>query len=258
MYESRVTIACYPDSPIVESWTTYASSDSRALQVRDLKAFDLTLRSGTIQWLTGLQTPAEDGGSFTLTSNDLQAPLDLGSTRRATEQSVPWFMLDDGGSEQLFGGLLWPGAWSAHFERQSNRRTPRFGLTSFSTTVGATPLDTPHGYVGVADTATRSVAEATRVFIDSAVRHGRRYSPLVTYNTWFVLRHGHQRRVDDPRDGCRGGSGRRALRRRCRAGTRAGADPGDFTTGIGVVGGRRRSVSIRSLGVERSRARRSG
>ena len=63
--------------------------------------------------------------------------------------------------------------------------TARFGLTSFSTTVGATPLDTPHGYVGVADTATRSVAEATRVFIDSAVRQGRPYSPLVTYNTWF-------------------------------------------------------------------------
>ena len=233
MYRITRHFACYPDSPIVESWTTYASSDSRALQVRDLKAFDLTLRSGTIQWLTGLQTPAEVGGSFTLTSNDLQAPLDLGSTRRATEQSVPWFMLDDGGSEQLFGGLLWPGAWSAHFERQSESTTARFGLTSFSTTVGATPLDTPHGYVGVADTATRSVAEATRVFIDSAVRQGRPYSPLVTYNTWFsygtaINEESMIHEMDAAAD-----LGVELFV--VDAGWyRAGSDPSDFTTGIGV------------------------
>ena len=135
---------------MIESWTTYESLDGRAVQIRDLKAFDFSLRSGSVHWLTGLQTPPEDGGTFTIRSTDLQTPLDLGATGRATERAVPWFTLDDGGGETFFGGLLWPGAWSAHLERESNGVHATFGLTSFSTTVSTVPLDTPHGYVGVA------------------------------------------------------------------------------------------------------------
>ena len=225
--------ACYPDSPIIESWTTYETSDSRALQIRDLNAFDLTLRSGTIRWLTGLQTADEDGGSFTLKSNDLQDPLDLGSTRRATEQSVPWFLLDDGGSEQFFGGLLWPGAWSAHFERQSTSTHATFGLTSFNTTVGPTPLDTPHGYVGLTDNTAKSVGEATRVFINSAVRHGRSYSPLVMYNTWFAYGTDiNEASMIHEMDAAADLGVELFV---VDAGWyRAGSDPSDFTTGIGV------------------------
>ncbi len=170
----RVTrhYACYPGSPMIESWTTYESLDGRAVQIRDLKAFDFSLRSGSVRWLTGLQTPPEDGGTFTIRSTDLETPLDLGATGRATERAVPWFTLDDGSGETFFGGLLWPGAWSAHLQRESNGVHATFGLTSFSTTVSTVPLDTPHGYVGVASGSTcdQSVADAMRVFIDSAVR----------------------------------------------------------------------------------------
>ena len=160
-------------------------------------------------------------------------PLDLGSTRRATEHSVPWFLLDDGGSEQFFGGLLWPGAWSAHFERQSTSTHATFGLTSFSTSVGATPLDTPHGYVGLTDNTAKSVGEATRVFINSAVRHGRSYSPLVTYNTWFAYGTDiNEASMIHEMDAAADLGVELFV---VDAGWyEAGSDPSDFTTGIGV------------------------
>jgi alpha-galactosidase len=178
--------ACYPGSPIIESWTMYSSLDNRSVPIRDLNAFDLPLRSATLRWLTGLQTLAVDGGSFTITTTDLQQPLTIGSTGRATEHAVPWFALDDGSGETLFGGLLWPGAWSAHLSRTSDGVHATFGLTSFSTAIGTTPLESPHGYIAVARIATQSVAQAMGAFIASAIRKGRPYSPLVTYNTWFA------------------------------------------------------------------------
>ena len=162
---------------------------------------------------------------------------------------MPWFLLDDGGSEQFFGGLLWPGAWSAHFERQSTSTHATFGLTSFSTTVGPTPLDTPHGYVGLTDNTAKSVGEATRVFINSAVRHGRSYSPLVTYNTWFAYGTDiNEASMIHEMDAAADLGVELFV---VDAGWyRAGKQSGGFHDWYRGVGGRPRSVSIRPVGVQ--------
>jgi len=72
-----------------------------------------------------------------------------------------------------------------------------------------------------------------RSFIDTAVRHGRAYSPLVTYNTWFT----YGTAIDEA-------SMRHEMDAAADLGVelfvvdagwyKAGDDPGDFTTGIGV------------------------
>ena len=225
--------ACYPRTPIIESWTTYTPIDARSVQVRDLGAFDYGLRSGTLRSITGLQTPLEEGGSFTLLSRNAEedGPLDVGSTGRATERALPWFLID-AGSESFFGGLLWSGSWQAHLAQEPGGLRARVGLPPFATTVDAA-LDTPHAYVGVIDGSTQTVADATRIFIDSAIRHGRPYTPLVTYNTWFH----YGTAIDEE-------SAAHEIDAAADLGVelfvldagwyKAGTDPWDFTTGIGV------------------------
>jgi len=231
----RVTrhFATYPGNPVIESWTTYESLDGRAIQIRDLKAFDVALRSGSVRWSTGLQVPPDQGGSFTMMSTDLASPLDIGASGRATESAVPWFTLDDGSGEAFFGGLLWPGAWTGHLQRDGDGVRAAFGLTSFSTTVSGMPLDTPHAYIGAVNGSTTSVGGAMGAFVDNAVRHGRAYSPLVTYNTWFT----YGTAIDES-------SMLHEMDAAADLGVelfvvdagwyKAGNDPGDFTTGIGV------------------------
>jgi len=231
----RITrhFACYPGTPIVESWTTYAPLDSRAVQIRDMNAFDLGVRSGTVRSITGLQTPAEEGGGFTLLSRSVSddGPLDIGSTTRATERAVPWFEID-AGSESFFGGLLWPGSWHARVSQESAGLRAAVGLPPFATLIDG-PVDTPHAYIGATGDSGPTVADAIRVFIDRAIRHGRPYSPLVTYNTWFQ----YGTAIDEE-------SMTREIGSAADLGVelfvvdagwyKAGDDPWDYTTGIGV------------------------
>jgi alpha-galactosidase len=198
-----------------------------------LNAFEFGLRSGTVRSITGLQTPAEQGGSFTIQSRnpEEEGPLDIGSSARATESAVPWFAID-ADNESLFGGLLWPGSWHARVEHENGGLRATLGLPSFTTTVDGA-LDTPHAYVGVTDESVRSIAEMTRGFIDRAIRHGRPYSSLVTYNTWFQ----YGTAIDEE-------SMNHEIDAAADLGVelfvvdagwyKAGTDPYDFTTGIGV------------------------
>lgn len=225
--------ACYAGAPVVETWTTFASTDTRAIELGGLPGMSLTVRRGRLRWLTGLQTPAASGGSFTLQSMPLDdgASLKLGSAGRATEQAVPWFEVV-GEKNALFGGLLWQGAWELTIGRQGDTLAASIGLPPLSTAT-TSALETPHADFGLSDVTPRRASEAMRAFVMAAVRQERPYSPLVTYNTWFT----YGTAIDEA-------SMRAEIESAADLGVElfvvdagwypTGADPSDFTTGLGV------------------------
>ena len=96
---------------------------------------------------------------------------------------MPWFQILRQRTA-LFGGILWQGSWHLSVVRAGDALKASIGLPPFATTA-AEPLETPHTYLGLSDATTRRASEAMRSFVMAAVRHGRAYTPLVTYNTWF-------------------------------------------------------------------------
>ena len=225
--------ACYAGAPVIEAWTTFSPTDSRPVEIGQLPGVALTVANGRVRWVTGLQTPDDAGGSFTLQSKSLDdgGSLQLGSTGRATEQAMPWFqVIRQRGA--LFGGLLWQGSWQLDVVRQGTALGASIGLPPF-TTSAARPLETPHAYVGLSDVATGRASEALRAFVMTAVRQGRPYSPLVAYNTWFTYGTG----IDE-------NSMRAEIESAADLGIElfvvdagwypSGSDPSDFTTGLGV------------------------
>ena len=225
--------ACFPGAPVIETWTEYTAQDDRTITLANLPGFDLLLRQGTLRWVTGLQTSADDGGSFTLKETDLDngASLQLGSSGRATEQAMPWFTLD-AADDEFFGGVLWHGSWRLDVSRASGAIHAAMGMPPFSTTTAAT-VETPHAYFGVTGGSTKEASEGTRAFIMASIRQGRPYQPLVTYNTWFT----YGTAVDED-----------AMRQEIQSAADLGVelfvldagwypaspDPTDYTTGIGV------------------------
>ena len=227
--------ACYAGAPVIETWITYTPLDGRTIEVANLSAFDLTVRLGTVRWVTGLQTPAENGGTFTLTTTDLDdgQSMALGSSGRATEQALPWFMIDvDTPDDALFGGILWQGAWALNLSRKGDAIRAAIGMPPFATS-SLSPIETPHAYFGVTGGSTTEASEATRAFVMASLRQGRPYAPLVTYNTWFS----YGTAVDEE-------SMKAEIESAADLGVElfvldagwypASADPTDYTTGIGV------------------------
>jgi alpha-galactosidase len=224
---------CYAGAPVIESWTTLASTDSRGIDIDQLPRLDLTLANGRIRWVTGLQTADDAGGSFTLQSTALDdgASVNIGATGRATEQALPWFQVIRQ-KTAVFGGVLWPGSWQIALTRHGDALAASVGLPPFNTSA-ATPLETPHAYVGLSDATTHRASEAMRAFVMAAVRQGRPYQPLVTYNTWFA----YGTAIDEA-------SMRAEIDSAADLGIDlfvvdagwyvSGSDPSDFTTGIGV------------------------
>jgi alpha-galactosidase len=178
--------ACYPYSPVIEAWTIYEPLGDRPLDVSEMITYDLTVQPGTVRWMSGLETPIEEGGPFTLQSQDLQpgASLTLGSARRSTERMLPWFMID-ADIDAFFGGLMWSGTWQAVLRRTADGMRVTLGPQPFHTdATGA--VETPHGFFGVVGGSVDDVSAAVRAFAMRAIRQGRPIPALVTYNTWFA------------------------------------------------------------------------
>jgi alpha-galactosidase len=60
------------------------------------------------------------------------------------------------------------------------------GLAPMTTSVSTTTLDGPHAIFGVVPGGTAGAATALRSYVLGAIRNGRPFTPLVTYNTWFA------------------------------------------------------------------------
>ncbi len=177
----------YPDAPVVEVWTSLAGSPSQPITTRNINAYELTVRSGAIRWLNGLDMSDEDGGPFIDRGRELGGGgvLDLGSETVSSATTVPYFSVEDDGV-RFFSGLAWSGTWSTHFERIGDGLRITVGLPEMSATVSSgTPIDGPHALIG----ATRAAPGADTAAIAAALRAsrgGRPYPSLTTFNTWFV------------------------------------------------------------------------
>lgn len=181
------TYACYPGSPVIETWTTFRQEGGQVLTLSDLNNYELTVPNGTLHWVTGLQTTDEDGGPFSRVSGDLDdgQRFTLGSNTRASESNLPWFSIEADGRE-FFGSIAWSGSWLFDVERHGDNVTVEMGLPPFATTLGAgASLETPHAVFGVTTALTPDTSSALRGFIDRGVRGGRPIGSYVTYNTWY-------------------------------------------------------------------------
>jgi alpha-galactosidase len=223
-------------SPTFETWTTFASLGA-PISVSDLNAFTLTIPSGAIHWLNGLQgdgTDAVRDSAFTLHQRTLEAAerMVLGATGRASEQTVPWFAVDNG-PDTFYAGLLWSGAWQLSAARSASGLDLKLGLGSMSTSVSS-PIDGPHAFFGVTPGDLGSASAALRGFVLRGLRAGRPLDPQVTYNTWFA--YGVQIDEAAMRQEMDNAANLGAERFVVDAGWYAGAGrggPADFTTGLG-------------------------
>jgi alpha-galactosidase len=177
----------YPDAPVVEVWTSFAGSPSQPITTRNINAYELTVRPGSIRWLNGLDMTEDFGGPFADRGRELGQGglLDLGSETVSSATSVPYFSVEDDGV-RFFSGLAWSGTWSTHFERIGNGLRVTVGLPDMSALIAnAVPFDGPHALIG----ATRALPGADTAAIAAALRAsrgGRPYPSLTTFNTWFV------------------------------------------------------------------------
>ncbi|HUL74723.1 MAG TPA: alpha-galactosidase [Vicinamibacterales bacterium] len=182
------TYAVYPASAVIETWTTYHASGTRAVTLSDLNDYTLTVPNATARWITGTSAPDESGGAFTRVGQDLDdnQVLEIGSDTRASEQQVPWFGLGADDTPVFFGAMLWSGSWRLRLQRHGDSVDVRLGLPNFATTLsGGSSLETPHAVFGFTTEAMPVVSMALRGFIDHALRHGRPYGAYVSYNTWY-------------------------------------------------------------------------
>jgi len=179
--------ACYPDSAVIESWTTFTQEGTRTTTLSDLTDYSLSIESGTVRWITGLNTPPESGGSFTRMEGTLAdgQSFDLGSYGRASEQALPFFSVRSG-TQEFFGSIIWSGAWRFHAQRAGAVINVQLGLPAFQTSLApGASLEMPHAVLGVTNAVVPSTAVALRSFIDLAIRHGRPMSSYISYNTWY-------------------------------------------------------------------------
>src|SRR4051812_22483852 len=153
----------------------------------------MTMPLGNVRWLGGLRGDSANSvgasrDAFVFAEHDFQPGerLDLGAEGRSSESFVPFFLVDDG-RDQFYGGLMWSGAWRASLERADDRLRVGVSFPGVSTTVTSSkPFELPHTFFGIAAKATADETGALRQFVQQGIRHGRPFTPLVTYNTWFV------------------------------------------------------------------------
>jgi alpha-galactosidase len=178
---------CYPGSSVIETWTSVTVMGKAPATLSDLESYALSIENGTLQWITGMQTPDELGGQFTRAYGDLadgQVAF-LGSDQRASETMLPWFSVRTDGQE-FFGSVLWSGSWQFRMERRGDTAVVRMGLPPFGTTVAPdATLEFPHAIFGLTNAAVPDTALALRAFIDKGLRHGRPLAPYLTSNTWY-------------------------------------------------------------------------
>jgi alpha-galactosidase len=180
----------YPQSPLVEMWTTVENVGKRTVDVGQLNAFTLSVEAGAFGWLLGMDAPDQAGGPFTRLEGDLDEGrlFELGSAPRASEQTVPFFTVRTADDRRLFGATIWSGAWRLTATRHGGVVDVGMGLPPLTTSLtrGAS-LELPHAVIGVTTPAQPEVSIALRSFVDRGLRGGRPFSTHVTFNTWYAF-----------------------------------------------------------------------
>jgi alpha-galactosidase len=178
----------FPNTPVVEVWTSFDSESGDPTSLRNLNALEMTVSPGRIHWVTGLDASSDQGGPFTRRAADLQGVgdrIEIGSGVLASSQNVP-FAAIEGEDATFFVAMAWSGGWSANLERLGAGIRATVGLPPMSASVSAsTPVEGPHALVGVMP---GGVEGASMALVRAALarRDGRQFSALSTYNTWFI------------------------------------------------------------------------
>jgi alpha-galactosidase len=182
--------ACYPGAPTIETWTRVAASGGE-VALGGLVAWQMAAPVGRVRWLGGLRGDTAGGSvedAFVVADRDL-APgerIELGAAGRSSEQFVPLLFVD-GENDEFFGGLMWSGSWHAALDRVADRLRIVVDFPGVSTTVTPShPVELPHAFFGVRAHGGPDESGALHQFVMRGIRHGRPFSPLVTYNTWFL------------------------------------------------------------------------
>jgi alpha-galactosidase len=182
---------CYPTAPVIETWTVFEVLEGAvSASIGDIGVWQLSVGANAINWITGVQAAATDGGRFTRRRQVLsaQAPVRLGSTARSSEQMIPTVWLE-GPAGHVFGALLWSGEWVATVAgpETSGLTVVRLSLDRTTTTVRrGSPLEGPHGIFGVTGPNETDVTLALQQYVAGGLRQGRAFPSLVTHNTWYA------------------------------------------------------------------------
>jgi alpha-galactosidase len=177
----------YEAAPAVEMWTTVETLDEAPRTVHNLNAVEHEVGVGEVHYVTGLDTPASEGGSFTRQRRTLQPGerFMLGSPTLSSELALPLVTIERG-EYRIFAGLAWSGAWSSSIDRDDDGLVLAMGLPPMSAVARpGQSIEGPHAFLGVAPAADHGdVAALTRFVRES--RGGRPLPALTTFNTWFV------------------------------------------------------------------------
>jgi alpha-galactosidase len=232
--------ACYPGAPVVETWTSLDNAQGGArVDVSNPNAWQMAIQPGELRWLTGLElsNPNPDAPPFTLQTRTLTSgdTLNLGAVGRSSESIVPWVLVQSG-ADAFFGGIEWSGAWALNVTAHDDNLLMLLGIPQTTTSVSSgQTLEMPHGFFGVSAGTGAQVSIALRNFVQTGLRQGQGFSPLVADNTWFV--HGAQIDQDSMRAEIDHGAAMGAELFVLDAGyyPGAGANGGnDFTPGLGT------------------------
>ncbi|HJZ75113.1 MAG TPA: glycoside hydrolase family 36 protein [Vicinamibacterales bacterium] len=183
--------ACYSASPTIETWARITSTGGDGTAISDFAALQMAMQPGHLQWLGGLRGDAAGGSvedAFVVADRDVEADdhVELGASGRSSETFVPLLWVQHDGDE-FYSGLMWSGAWRADLSRAGERLQLRFDFPGVTTTVAPSrPLELPHSFFGLTRPAETDASGALHQFVRQGVRRGRPFTPLVTYNTWFV------------------------------------------------------------------------
>ena len=181
------TWACFPGAPAIETWTTYETYlTSDPVTLADISLLELNTAGTAVNWITGLH-PVEQGlRAFTRQRRSLADGLNLTAPGRSSTAYLPVTWID-GDAGHLVTGLAWSGSWfmSASPAETPARSAIRISLGDTETSVmPGTDFESPHAFFAVA--ANGDVPTALGAYARIGIRHGRPFSPLVTYNTWFA------------------------------------------------------------------------
>ena len=180
--------ALYPQVAIIETWTELESMLGRSTTVTELTSLQLTVDGALVTTVSGLEAPAESGGSFAVQRRvvDTSGPLVLEERGRSTRTHLPLLSVTSARGV-LVAGLMWSGSWRMDVVGRPGGRSEVTAWLSDTTTVvtPARPVTMPHAILGVVKGDESAVAPALHRFIVNALRGGRLLEPLVTYNTWF-------------------------------------------------------------------------
>lgn len=177
----------YPHAAAVEMWTEFETTNSDPQVIENLNAYALTVPHGPIDWTSGLDISAEEGGSFTRRSRQLHdgERMNMGATAVSSESAVPYISIGNG-HRRFLSGLIWSGAWSLLLERRGGAIDVELGLPVMSALAHpGRRVEGPHAFVGVVfDQPGADITAVTR-FVEAS-RAGRGFPAATTFNTWFV------------------------------------------------------------------------